>query len=257
MAKHHIMLGGIFAFAILVAIFATGVDLPVIPNPSGQTVSVTGTYTAKAEPTQATLIIGFENEAETASKAQQLNADEMGNVLVALRKAGLSDDDFETLNYNLWDRKSCPEVRHVSYDDGYGYDCENVYVASHTLEVTTDKVDMVGRYLDIALAAGAENIHSVRFSVDEDAQNEMKKDALEKATRDARDKADALAAGMDMEVYRVVSITDSNSNYKPYPMMYAEMDEARAAVGGVHADTQIVASEVEVYATVYAEYELA
>ena len=250
------MLGGIFVFAILVAIFATGVDLPVIPNPSGQTVSVTGTYTAKAEPTQATLIIGFENEAETASEVQQLNADEMGNVLVALRKAGLSDDDFETLNYNLWDRKSCPEVRHVSYSDDEGCS-ETVYHASHTLEVTTDKVDMIGRYLDVAIAAGAENIHSVRFSVDEDAQNEMKKEALEKATRDARDKADALAAGMGMKVYRVVSITDSGSNYKPYPMMYAEMDEARAAVGGVHADTQIVASDVEVYATVYAEYELA
>ena len=245
------MLGGIFAFAIIVAIFAIGVDLPVIPNPNGQTVSVTGTYTAKAEPTQATLIIGFENKAGNAAEAQQLNADEMGNVLVALRRAGLSDDDFKTLNYNLWNRD---EPCRIYYGDE---ECASGYYASHTLEVTTDKVDMIGRYLDVAIAAGAENIHSVRFSVDEDAQNEMKKEALEKATRDARDKADALAAGMGMKVYRVVSITDSGSNYKPYPMMYAEMDEARALSGGVHADTQIVASEVEVYATVYAEYELA
>jgi uncharacterized protein len=242
------------AIAIVAVLFASGIQLPSIPNPDGQIVSVTGTYTAKAEPTQATLIISFENEAETADKAQQLNADEMATVLGALKANGLNEDDFKTLNYNIWDRKSCPEIRHTAYD--YNYDCESVYVAGHTLEVTTDNIDMIGIYLDVAVNYGAKNVHSVRFSVTEDTQNEMKNEALEKATKDARNKAEALAAGMGLKVYRVVSISDSNSDYRNYPVMYADMAESVSA-GGVHADTQIVASDVEVYATVYAEFELA
>ena len=242
------------AIAIVAVLFASGIQLPSIPNPDGQIVSVTGTYTAKAEPTQATLIISFENEAETADKAQQLNADEMATVLGALKANGLNEDDFKTLNYNIWDRKSCPEIRHVAYYDDESC-TETVYHASHTLEVTTDNIDMIGIYLDVAVNYGAENVHSVRFSVTEEAQNELKKEALEKATKDARSKAEALAAGMGLEVYRVVSITDSNLNYRPYPVMYDAKEASMAS--GVHADTHIVASDVEVYATVYAEFELA
>ena len=88
-------------------------------------------------------------------------------------------------------------------------------------------------------------------------QNELKADALEKATRDARTKADALAAGMGLKVYRVISISDSSWDYGVHRMAYAEIEEASAVAGGVHADTQILAGDVEVSARVYAEFELA
>lgn len=235
------------AVAIIAVLIAADIDLPSMPNPDGQTVSVTGTYTAKSEPTQATLVIGFENEAETAEKAQKMNSDEMANVLIALRLAGLTDDDFKTLNYNIWDRKSC-------------WDCANpetVYVASHTLEVTTDNVDMMGRYLDIAVDAGANNIHNVRFSVTEEEQAEMKKEVIEKATQDAKDKADALAAGLGLEVYRVIHISDTSWDYGPHRVMYAEIEEAAVTASGVHADTQVIPGDVEISARVNAQFELA
>jgi len=240
------------AIAMVAVISAADIDLPNV-NPSGQTVSVNGEYTATTEPTEATIVIGFENEADTAAAAQKENSDEMANVLVALRKAGLSDDDFKTLNYNLWDRPVC-ETGYYGRDDS---DCESTYHASHTLEVTTDKLDLVGIYLDAAIEGGANNIHNVRFSVSEEEQNELKADALEKATRDARTKADALAAGMGLKVYRVISISDSSWDYGVHRMAYAEIEEASAVAGGVHADTQILAGDVEVSARVYAEFELA
>jgi uncharacterized protein len=254
MKNQHMMIITIvsIAIAIVAVISAADIDLPNVPNPSGQTVSVNGIYTAIAEPTEATIVIGFENEANTAAAAQKENADEMANVLVALRNAGLSDDDFKTLNYNLWDRRSCPNV--------YGMDesnCEKTYHASHTLEVTTDKLDLVGVYLDTAIEGGANNIHNVRFSVSEEKQNELKAEALEKATKDARTKADALARGMGLEVYRVVSISDSSWDLGIHKVAYAEIEEASAVAGGVHADTQILSDDVEVTARVYAEFELA
>jgi len=240
------------AIAMVAVISAADIDLPNV-NPSGQTVSVNGEYTATSEPTEATIVIGFENEADTAAAAQKENSDEMANVLVALRNAGLSDDDFKTLNYNLWDRNDC------DYRYGYEDDCDSTtYHASHTLEVTTDKLDLVGVYLDAAIEGGANNIHNVRFSLTEEEQNNLKAEALEKATRDARTKAEALAAGMGLKVYRVISISDSSWDFGVHKMAYADIEEAAVATaGGVHADTQILAGDVEVSARVYAEFELA
>ena len=95
------ILGGIFLAAIVVIVLAASFGGLRLPNPNGQTVSVTGTYTAKAEPTEATIVIGFENEADTAAVAQQENADEMAGILTSLRNAGLTDDNFETKHESI------------------------------------------------------------------------------------------------------------------------------------------------------------
>lgn len=243
MKSSYFILGGAAIIAIIVVILASGYTLPHIPNPDGRVVSVNGAYTAKAEPTRATLIIGFENTGNTAESAQKKNADEMANVLVALRRNGLTDDNFKTINYNIWDSRDYRQP-----------DSAKTYHATHTLEISTDKLSMIGRYLDIAVSAGAKNVHSVRFSVSEEKQNELKKEALEKATQDARDKAEALASGLGLRVYNVVSIQDSSWDVGIHRVMAAEIDYART---GVHADTQVIPGDVEVSARVHAEFELA
>jgi uncharacterized protein len=252
MKNQHMMIITVAAIAIAVSatLFAVGVELPDVSRPSGQTVSVTGTYTAEAEPTQATIVIGFENEADTAEEAQTKNSDEMEMVLARLRYEGLTDDNFETLNYNVWDQRSC-------------WDCASpkiTYRASHTLEITTDNLDKVGKYLDVAVAAGANNVQNVRFSVEEEQQNELKKEAIEKATKDARDKAEAMAAGLGLKVRTVVSISDSSWDYGPHRVAYAEIEKATAvamADSGAHAQTQVIPGDVEVSARISATFELA
>ncbi len=243
------------AIAISAVLFASGIEFPSIPNPDGQTVSVTGTYTAKADPTQATIVIGFENDADTAEDAQTKNSDEMEMVLARLKYEGLTDDNFKTLNHNVWDRQELATCIALA-----GVECPKhitTYHASHTLEITTENLDKVGKYLDVAVAAGANNVQNVRFAVSEEQQNELKKEAIEKATQDARDKAEAMAAGLGLKVHKVVSVSDSSWDYGPHRVMYSEIEETALAASGVHAETQVLPGDVEVSARISATFELA
>ena len=66
-----------------------------------------------------------------------------------------------------------------------------VYHVSNQVEVTVRDINQLGDVLDKAVAAGANNIYGVNFSVEDTAKLEA--DARAKAVADAKSRAESLA----------------------------------------------------------------
>jgi hypothetical protein len=232
----------VVALIIVAAVLMT--IYPLISSRTAQTISTSGQYEIKAEPDTATLVIEFDNLAPTAKQAQDTNARSMEDIRNALIREDLTEDNFKTMNYFVG-----PEYEWTS--DGQKL---TGYRARHTLEITTDDIAHIGIYIDAAIGAGANNIQEVRFSLSTEKENQLKAQAISNATQDAKNKADAMAAGLGTKVKKVVSISDQSFYYQPY--RYALSEEVRAGTAKA-VDTQISPGQVDITAQVQAVFELA
>jgi uncharacterized protein YggE len=192
---------------------------PVDPIPQ---IAVTGRGEIKVSPDRATIQVSVQTRAATAAAAAAENATKQQDVLTALRKLGLGNDQLSTINYNVY-----PEQR---YEQGkepviVGYNVTN------TILVDVRKLDQVGPVIDAALAHGANMITSLQFyaSNTEAARRTAIASAIDKARSDAE--AAARAAHGSLGTLLEVSI----GSYSPPPPRPVMMMRAAAA----QADTPI------------------
>ena len=160
----------------------------------------------------------------------------MSAVLQKLKGAGLAADAIQTRGYDLQ-----PE-----FDYANGRQTLRGYVARNSVEVRVDDLPRVGEILDLAVAAGATSVSGVRFDLKDKAAAE--REALRLAVEDARQRADAAAAGAGMKVERIIRIEEQRATVDAAarPMMMAMRAEAAQAAG----EPPIEAGELELRATV-------
>ena len=199
-------------------------------------IAVTGTGIIKAKADIAYVMIGVERTEPTATTAQQIVANKMNNVLASLKKLGLSQDKLETSDFDLQAR----------YEYQGGKRTFIGYTASNTIKVTLDDLAQVGKTIDTAIAAGANNINDVSFSVKEPAP--YKKSALEKAFHAAKEKAEVIAGAAGLKLAKIKTIQEASA--------YVATDSFRAykAESGA-ANTPIIPGKVEVRGSLTVIYE--
>lgn len=222
-----------------------------VQSPEGQarnTVSVGGTSQFKANPDEATIMLRVVTNGTTPQEAQDKNSAAMTAVQRALKSAGIADTEMESTNYNLypntyWDYEKQRQV-------------EAGYKATHTLKIKTKELDKVGTFIQLGVDAGATNVESVSFALSKASERDAKDAALRQATQDARQKAEALADGLDVRLGKVVSVSISAYNVMPYYrgtslMMAAEAMDSKAEA------PPIAPQEVDVSANVQVVFEIA
>jgi uncharacterized protein YggE len=119
-----------------------------------------------------------------------------------------------------------------------GYDARNV------IEVRLDEITRGGEVIDSAVAGGANSVQGVRF----DLKNRelLEREALKRATADARMRAEAAAAGVGRTIDRIIRIEEPAN--RVYPVSAPPM--ARMAMESVQKETPIVAGEIEIRVSV-------
>jgi hypothetical protein len=197
-------------------------------------VVVAGEGVVKATPDQAFVMLATESRSKNPRDAQAQNAKAMTAVQDKLLAAGIPKDAVRTLSYDL----------QMESDWVNGRQVPRGYLARNTIEVRLDEVMRVGEVIDAAIGSGATAVHGVRFDLKQRAM--LEREALKRATADARARADAAAAGAGRAIDRVVRIEEPSMN-RPYPGPQVMM--AREAVAD-RAQTPVVASEIEIRATV-------
>ena len=214
--RYNVLFAGLLAPLM---IHAQDTRAPVDPIPQ---IAVTGRGEIKVSPDRATIQVSVQTRAATAAAAAAENATKQQDVLTALRKLGLGNDQLSTINYNVY-----PEQR---YEQGkepviVGYNVTN------TILVDVRKLDQVGPVIDAALAHGANMITSLQFyaSNTEAARRTAIASAIDKARSDAE--AAARAAHGSLGTLLEVSI----GSYSPPPPRPVMMMRAAAA----QADTPI------------------
>jgi len=233
------MLSGFSASILVPAIamvLAPAVHAQQAPG-MAQIVRATGESVVQAQPDLVQVDIGVNTESTSAEEAAGQNATKVNRVLAALRNVLGAGASIRTINYSLRPDYSSPMPD--------GSRPPQRYQANNVVRVETDRLDQVGRVIDVALEAGANVVQSMNFKLRD--QSESRDRALREAAQQARSKVDVMAGALGLRVLRVLAV-EEGAAVSP---IYAErFDVARSS-------TPIEPGSVEVRATVTVTAEVA
>jgi hypothetical protein len=202
--------------------------------PMARTIVMGGHGEARAVPDIVMLSAGVSAEAPTAAAALAANTARMQAVLMVLKKQGLPDKDVQTSNFSL-----SPQ-----YANGNG-EAPRItgYRANNQVEVRLEDVSKLGTTLDALVAAGANQMNGVRFSIRDDA--DLLAQARTAAVAEARLKAETFAKAAGVSLGPILSIGE-NGNESPHPVYAAAPMLMRANAVPVALGEQSVTADVTI-----------
>ena len=197
-------------------------------------ISVTGEATVSVPPDQAQIDAGVATEAKTAREASDANNAAMGKVLLALKGAGLEEKDFQTSRLSL-QPQSAPSR------NGPGPSTIVGYRASNRVRIRLHDVTKVASVIDTLVAAGANDLGGISFSVSN--ASKLLDDAREQAVADARRKAEIYAKAAGVTLGAPLSISEGGA---PGPLAFRKMAAPMAAAAPVAPGEETLAVTVSV-----------
>jgi uncharacterized protein YggE len=202
---------------IVAALLVTGLFTPAFAQTATPSVTVTGEATVTAAPDIALIDAGVTSDGKTAKQASETNNKAMGDVLLALKGAGVDQKDFQTSQLSLQPQMS-------QNASGNGPLKITGYRASNRVTVTLRDVANVGGIIDALVGTGANDIGGISFSVSQ--ASKLLDDARVKAVEDARRKAALYAQATGMALGSPLSISEDGA---PPPMVFRKMSVSQAA----------------------------
>ncbi|NLA60334.1 MAG: SIMPL domain-containing protein [Firmicutes bacterium] len=200
-------------------------------------ISVSGEATVAVKPDLVTISFGVETNAATAKEAQQTNTSKMNNVVAALKAAGIRSEDIQTSNFSLYPVYGWEGDRPGGTQVLTGYRCNN------TVTARVKSVTSTGTVIDAAINAGATNVGSLNFGLQD--PDPAKNEALAMAVANARSKAEVMAKAAGVTITGIYKISDG----------YATVTRMEAAPYALKdAATPIESGTVTVTATVRMDF---
>ncbi|OPL11966.1 MAG: hypothetical protein AVO34_01735 [Firmicutes bacterium ML8_F2] len=210
------------------------------------TITVSGQGEVYTKPDLALAVFSVETEAKTVVQAMLENTDKMNNIINKMKGAGIKEKDLKTTDFNLYPRY---EYRRESSIYPTGERVLAGYNVTQSLQVKIRDLDKIGGVIQQATDAGANQVGSLQFTVDD--EDEFKNQARKLAIQEARDRAEAIADQLSVNLVRVVSF--SESGYAP-SYDYSLMEKAPVSGGG--ETPQIETGENKIQVSVSITYEI-
>jgi len=247
------LIAGILAIGLVAASIAGGQLMTVAAQSQQETdqseqptVSTSGSSTVNIDPDKVTVNIGVETNGKTAAEAASENAKIVNKVLEALKTMGISTDQIATSNYSVfpvYEMRAPPCIEIFPQPPECAPKSEIVgYRAVNAVTVTVEANADVGKIIDSAVEAGANNVSGAYFFVSEERQQEIRDSLIEGAILNAKNRAEKAANAVDLEIVGVKSI---NLNDVYFPVFYKEL-----AADGAQSGTPILPGEQQVTMTV-------
>ena len=161
-------------------------------------ISVSGTGETRISADTAVVSLGVSARDRDVLNAQQKVNEAIAGIRQALLDSGIAEENINTDYMSIY----------AVYD--YSEDVETVqaYNASTTLAVKVTDMEIVGRVIDEAFAAGANTLNGISFSAsDTDAARD---ESLKAAVAEARAKAEVLAEASGMKITGIEMISEGN-----------------------------------------------
>lgn len=190
---------------LLVGILLAGCASVGAPLEGARGIAVTGSGRVSLPPDTAVIDAGVEARGPQLADATAEVDRLMRAVLARVKAAGVRDSDVRTTTYAI---EPIAEPRQPA-DTGVriaGYQVSNV------VQVRTRDVAGLGRIVDAAVAAGANVVRNVHFTIDDPARAEA--EARARAMKDAAARAQQVAAAAGVKVGRLLAVTES-SPFRP------------------------------------------
>ena len=200
-------------------------------------IAVTGSATVQAEPDMVTLSLGVEETKSDVAAAQALVNEKLSAVIEALKNAGIDEKDIQTGYYSIYNN--------YDYDDPESIQ----YVASCSLNVIVRDLSKAGEMIDVAVAAGANQVGGVTFGVAD--LTALQDKALEMAVADGIRRAGVMAKAAGVTLPALPESVEENSSY--YDGGSARAYTMDAAAG---ASTSLMGGMVSVTSSVTVTYDV-
>lgn len=213
------------------------------PAPPQRTISVTGTGTITLTPDIAYINIGVRTEKDTAANAVAENNAQTQQVIDALKNAGVDAKDIRTANFSIWPN--------TQYDPQTGQQTRTTYVVDNTVYVTVRQLDRLGDLLDATVQAGANNVNSIQFDV-EDKTSALKQ-ARDQAVKDAKAQAEELASTAGVSLGNLQTVSFFENVPTPYVDVYGK---GGGAVAQAAVAVPVNPGQLTLTATVNMTYEI-
>jgi len=179
------------------------------------TLTVAGSGTVTAKPDEATISVGILTQASTASEALSQNSLIMNEVIASLLAMGVPEDKIKTSGFSIYPIYSDYKEGEVSRIVAYR--------VSNMVSATTDNLEIVGELIDKAVAAGANQVNGVYFSLSEAGMKSIRNQMIAKAVADAREKADLITSSLNVKILGVLTVTEQGSFYPSVVYRSAEL----------------------------------
>ena len=180
------------------------------------TISVTGEGTVSVPPDLAQIDAGVASDGKTAREASEANNAAMGKVLLALKGAAIEEKDYQTSRLSLQplytqsaQNRTGPVVTGPPAVVGYR--------ASNRVSIKLRDVAKVASVIDLLVAAGANDIGNINFTVTQ--ASKLLDEAREKAVADAKRKAEIYAKAAGVTLGAPLSISEEGA---PMPTFRAK-----------------------------------
>ena len=190
----------------------------------------------------AVITLGITTQNKDVLEAQNTVNAAIEKIRTALIENGIRKEDINTDRLRIY----------AVYDYSNNVERLTAYNASSYLAIRTTDMDMVGKIIDIAFGAGANTLNDIAFSASD--TEEASTEALTAAVKDARRKAEIMAAAAGLKITGIESITESYS-YSGDSGVNAFYKNAVMADEATGASTLVQASKLKVSASVSIVFE--
>lgn len=180
---------------------------------SENSITVSGQGIVYAKPDVGYVNVGVEIQRLTAKEASEENAKIMNQIVSALLKLGVKEDDLTTLDYSIQPIYNYPEKEAPVL---VGYMVRNNLSIKITKKLANGNLDtgFLSEVLDAATSNGANVISGLSFDISN--KDELKLEAIKLAMEDAKKKAEVALEVVDEKIKGVVEINISDVYYPVY-----------------------------------------
>jgi uncharacterized protein len=217
-----IFLSALLGVVVLAGCAAPAAPVQPAPNSPSHTISVTGNGLASGAPDIAVAQIGVQSRnPDPAAALNDANA-KMTAVMAALKELGVAEKDVQTSDFSVFAQQDIdPQTGQAKGT--------LTYVVDNTVSITMRDLSKVGQVLGQVVAAGANNIYGVSYTVSD--QTKLETEARDKAMADARARAEQLAKAAGVTLDQPMTISEYTNG--PQPMLNASLAQGAATAKSV------------------------
>lgn len=224
---------------------------PETADGKSRTVSASATGVVMEVPDMVQITFGIVTNGEKADAAQSENTEKVDQVIATLKGMGVEDKSIQTSGYSI-----SPQYDYDNLDVNKQPKLTGYQVLT-TLQVSDQKIADAGKILSESVKAGVNNVEGVVYTCS--TYDEKYEEALQKAVKAARKKADVLAKAEGASAGKVVSISEG---YQDLSARYQSSDigaayETADAVQNTSSIPDLSAGTLQIQAEVSVTYELA
>jgi len=158
----------------------------------------------RTPPDEASMTVGTQAKAPTATAAVAANKVKTEKLLAAIRAAGIRERDIQTQGIQLQ-----PDYRWDTVPGGQGRQTLVGYIAGNSVQIKTRDIDKLTSLLDVLTTAGADSVYGPNFGISDPAP--LRKEARVRAMARGQAEATEYARNNGFNSVRLLSVEEGTS----------------------------------------------